>query len=60
MLVIKKARDHTVLPPFIQLVEWLIQTKNMVVWVEEAVLDDQLLLKDNKFQNIKDKLITFK
>lgn len=32
----------------------------MVVWVEEAVLDDQLLLKDNKFQRIKDKLVTFR
>lgn len=60
MLVIKKARDVTVLPPFILLVEWLIKTKNMVVWVEEAVLDDQVLLKDNKFQTIKDKLITFR
>lgn len=60
VLVIKKARDHTVLPPFIQLVEWLIKTKNMVVWVEEAVLDDQVLLKDNMFQTIKDKLITFR
>lgn len=32
----------------------------MVVWVEEAVLDDQLLLKDNKFQRIKEKLVTFR
>lgn len=58
VLVIKKARDHTVLPPFIELVEWL-SANSMVVWVEEAILEDQLLLKDNKFQNIKDKLITF-
>lgn len=32
----------------------------MVVWVEAAVLDDPALLKDKKFQKIKDKLITFK
>lgn len=32
----------------------------MVVWVEEAVLDDPLLLKNNKFENIKEKLVTFK
>lgn len=74
------------LPPFVQLVEWLIQVrstrpiqiywilfwiddlklnvghqeKHMVVWVEAAVLDDNGLLKDKKFQKIKDKLVTFK
>lgn len=32
----------------------------MVVWVEAAVLDDPSLLKDKKFQKIKDKLVTFK
>lgn len=32
----------------------------MVVWVEAAVLDDTALLKDKKFQQIKDKLVTFK
>jgi len=32
----------------------------MVVWVEEAVLDDPLLISDNKFQIIKDKLVTFR
>jgi len=53
-------RDSTVLSPFVQLVEWLIQEKHMVVWVESAVLDDPLLIQDKKFQNIKDKLVTFK
>lgn len=60
VLVIKKVRDHLVLPPFVQLVEWLIQEKHMVVWVEAAILDDEALLKDKKFQKIKDKLVTFK
>lgn len=32
----------------------------MVVWVEAAILDDEALLKDKKFQKIKDKLVTFK
>lgn len=32
----------------------------MVVWVEEAVLDDPLLTSDNKFHIIKDKLVTFR
>ncbi|XP_055693869.1 NAD kinase-like isoform X3 [Lutzomyia longipalpis] len=60
VLVIKKVRDSTVLPPFVQLVEWLIQEKNMVVWVEVAVLEDPLLLEDKRFHKIKDKLVTFK
>lgn len=60
MLVIKKVRDSTVLSPFVQLVEWLIGEKNMVVWVESAVLDDETLLQDNRFLKIKDKVVTFK
>lgn len=32
----------------------------MVVWVESAVLEDNLLLEDMRFQRIKDKLVTFK
>ncbi|XP_070509586.1 NAD kinase-like isoform X3 [Chironomus tepperi] len=60
VLVIKKVRDSTVLSPFVQLVDWLIKEKHMVVWVESAVLDDPLLIQDKKFQNIKDKLVTFK
>ncbi|XP_055319129.1 NAD kinase-like isoform X2 [Sitodiplosis mosellana] len=60
VLVIKKVRDQLVLPPFVQLVEWLIQEKHMVVWVEAAILDDEALLRDKKFQKIKDKLVTFK
>lgn len=32
----------------------------MVVWVEDNVLEDNLLKQDKKFQAIKDKLVTFK
>lgn len=32
----------------------------MVVWVEDNVLEDNLLKQDKKFQTIKDKLVTFK
>lgn len=60
VLVIKKVRDSTVLSPFVQLVEWLIEEKHMVVWVEGAVLDDPLLMEDKRFACIKDKLVTFK
>lgn len=60
VLVIKKVCDNAVLAPFVQLVEWLIQEKHMVVWVESAVLDDPHLKKDSKFLLIRDKLVTFK
>lgn len=60
VLVIKKVRDSTVLPPFVHLVEWLVQEKHMVVWVESAVLDDPLLQENKKFESIKEKLVTFK
>ncbi|XP_021708660.1 NAD kinase isoform X2 [Aedes aegypti] len=60
VLVIKKVRDSKVLQPFVELVEWLIQEKHMVVWVEGAILDDPLLTGDKRFTKIQDKLITFK
>ncbi|XP_065091844.1 NAD kinase-like isoform X2 [Ochlerotatus camptorhynchus] len=60
VLVIKKVRDSKVLQPFVELVEWLIQEKHMVVWVEAAILDDPLLTGDKRFTKIQDKLITFK
>ncbi|XP_017838068.1 NAD kinase isoform X2 [Drosophila busckii] len=49
VLVIKK-KDSQVLLPFVQLVEWLVQEKNMVVWVESAVLEDKLLRNDVKLE----------
>ncbi|XP_049288927.1 NAD kinase-like isoform X7 [Anopheles funestus] len=60
VLVIKKVRDSKVLQPFVQLVEWLIHEKHMVVWVEAAILDDALLTGDKRFTKLQDKLITFK
>jgi NAD+ kinase len=59
VLVIKKVRDASVIPPFIQLVKWLVGEKNMVVYVESAVLDDPLLTGNPGFVFIKDKLMTF-
>lgn len=52
--------DKDVLAPFVQLVEWLVQEKHMVVWVELGVFNDPILKKDKKFQDIKEKLVTFK
>lgn len=60
VLVIKKVRDSTVMQPFVELVEWLVQEKHMVVWVESAVLEDPLLREEKKFDTIKEKLVTFK
>ncbi|KAF4520378.1 hypothetical protein B566_EDAN012883 [Ephemera danica] len=59
VLVIKKVRDASVLPPFVQLVHWLIKEKNMVVFVENSVMDDTLLLNNSSFLSVKDKLMTF-
>jgi len=60
VLVIKKVRDAAVIPPFIQLVKWFINEKRMVVWVESAIMDDPVLVRNPEFGHIQDKLITFK
>ncbi|XP_059485955.1 NAD kinase-like isoform X2 [Neocloeon triangulifer] len=59
VLVVKKVRDASVLPPFVQLVNWLIMEKNMVVFVENSVMDDSMLQGNSSFQVVKDKLMTF-
>ncbi|KAK9496674.1 hypothetical protein O3M35_013071 [Rhynocoris fuscipes] len=60
VLVIKKVRDVSVLQPFVQLVHWLIEVKRMVVFVEQSVMEDPLLLGNGDFGNIKEKLMTFR
>ncbi|XP_050450176.1 NAD kinase isoform X7 [Cataglyphis hispanica] len=60
VLVIKKIRDSSVLPPFVQMVTWLIQEKRMVVFVEASVLEDPALARDHRFQGVRDKLQTFR
>jgi len=60
VLVIKKVRDALVISPFIQLVKWFIEVKRMVVFVEEAIMDDTLLTQNPAFTpHIRDKLMTF-
>lgn len=59
VLVIKKVRDASVISPFIQLVQWFLVEKRMVVFVESAVMDDPLLVQNPGFGNIKDRLMTF-
>ncbi|XP_011634029.1 NAD kinase-like isoform X2 [Pogonomyrmex barbatus] len=60
VLVIKKVRDSSVLPPFVQLVTWLIEEKRMVVFVEASVLEDPALARDPRFQVVRDRLQTFR
>ncbi|XP_066597802.1 NAD kinase-like isoform X3 [Prorops nasuta] len=60
VLVIKKVRDSSVLPPFVQLVTWLIEEKRMVVFVEASVMEDPALVRDHRFQGVRDKLQTFR
>merc|ERR1719479_766090 len=59
VLVIKKVRDAAVIPPFIQLVRWFINEKRMVVFVESAVMDDPVLVRNPEFGHIQEKLMTF-
>ncbi|EFN70415.1 NAD kinase [Camponotus floridanus] len=60
VLVIKKVRDSSVLPPFVQMVTWLIEEKRMVVFVEASVLEDPALARDPRFQGVRDRLQTFR
>ncbi|XP_026474650.1 NAD kinase-like isoform X2 [Ctenocephalides felis] len=59
VLVVKKARDSKVLAPFVQMVQWLIKEKNMVVFVESGVMSDAGLADNENFQLIREKLMTF-
>ena len=60
VLVVKKVKDVSVYSPFVQLVEWLIEEKHMVVFVEASVMDDAHLDQFANFSNVKDKLMTFR
>ncbi|KAF0698549.1 NAD kinase-like isoform X6, partial [Aphis craccivora] len=59
VLVIKKVRDMSVLPPFIELVRWLIQEKSMIVFVEHSVMEDPMLSSNLGFMEVRDKLNSF-
>ncbi|OQV12611.1 NAD kinase [Hypsibius exemplaris] len=58
VLVIKKARDHDVLEPFVQLIRCLLR-KGMQVFVEESVLTEEISQKCEVFIKMKDQLCTF-
>ncbi|XP_064460622.1 NAD kinase-like isoform X1 [Ornithodoros turicata] len=59
VLVIKKTMDATVVQPFTDVIHWLIREKSMVVFVEDAVLEDVHLKNNDGFLQLKDKLCTF-
>ncbi|CAG0896036.1 unnamed protein product [Darwinula stevensoni] len=59
VLVIKKVRDGSVNPPFLQLITWLIEEKRMVVMVQAFVVEDPVLLQMPAFLQLKDRLKTF-
>ncbi|XP_044004692.1 NAD kinase-like isoform X7 [Aphidius gifuensis] len=59
VLVIKKVRDSSVLPPFVELVTWLVKEKSMQVHVEASVMEDQSL-KNTRFADVRDQVQTFK
>jgi len=59
VLVIKKIFDESVLQPYVELITWIIQEKQMIVLVEAKVLEDELLGQDAGFLRVRDKLSTF-
>ncbi|XP_076472644.1 NAD kinase-like [Babylonia areolata] len=60
VLVIKKPCDSTVTSAFRELVVWLVQEKNLEVYVEEGVATDDGLSRDPHFKSVYDRLHRFK
>ncbi|XP_025082681.1 NAD kinase-like isoform X2 [Pomacea canaliculata] len=60
VLVIKKPLDHSVTVAFRDLVIWLIEEKNLLVFVEASVVTDHYLTDDENFQLVQDKLMRFR
>ncbi|XP_061100081.1 NAD kinase b isoform X2 [Conger conger] len=60
VLVIRKIRDETLLEPFKELCRFLIQEKQLVVYVEKKAVEEAALLKDEGFTSIRNQLCTFK
>lgn len=59
VLVVRKVRDSTVVPPFIQLLQWLIYEKKMIVFVEHSTLGDPLLNSSSTWPELKQRVQTF-
>ncbi|XP_056276556.1 NAD kinase b isoform X2 [Pseudoliparis swirei] len=60
VLVIRKIRDETLVEPFKELCRFLVEEKQMMVYVERRVADDASLSKDEAFGSIRNQLCTFR
>ncbi|XP_028988694.1 NAD kinase b isoform X2 [Betta splendens] len=60
VLVIRKIRDESVVEPFKELCGFLVEEKQMMVYVERKVADDASLSEDEAFGSIRNQLCTFR
>nr|XP_054768757.1 NAD kinase-like [Lytechinus pictus] len=60
VLIIKKIFDTSVLGPFKEMTKWLSQEKNLVIYVEGKVQEDEDLLANKEFSSLMKKFKTFK
>ncbi|XP_071383033.1 NAD kinase b [Centroberyx affinis] len=60
VLVIRKIRDESLVEPFKELCRFLVEEKQMMVYVERRVVDDATLSKDEAFGSIRNQLCTFR
>uniref|UniRef100_A0A8C5H6T9 NAD(+) kinase n=1 Tax=Gouania willdenowi TaxID=441366 RepID=A0A8C5H6T9_GOUWI len=60
VLVIRKIRDESLVKPFKELCRFLVEEKQMMVYVERRVADDNTLSKDEAFGSIRNQLCTFR
>lgn len=60
VLVIRKIRDESLVEPFKQLARFLVEEKQMMVYVERRVVEDATLSNDETFSTIRNQLCTFR
>ncbi|XP_054614776.1 NAD kinase b isoform X2 [Dunckerocampus dactyliophorus] len=60
VLIIRKIRDDSLVEPFKELCRFLVEEKQMMVYVERRVADDGTLSKDENFGSIRNQLCTFR
>ncbi|KAM6948810.1 NAD kinase b [Aplochiton taeniatus] len=60
VLVIRKIRDESLVEPFKELCRFLVEEKDMMVYVERRVADDATLSEDEPFGSIRNQLCTFR
>ncbi|CAB1326769.1 unnamed protein product, partial [Coregonus sp. 'balchen'] len=60
VLVIRKIRDESLVEPFKELCRFLVEEKQMMVYVERRVVADVSLTTDETFASIRNQLCTFR